>query len=116
MGISANKNEWTDKKPKMTCRDCFQRRKCYNETMNLQIFSEHGALLAEGPLADSFAIGPAILRRAGPVVTVVTATLILKEPFTATLAVGTALTLLGLILSEGNFSREKPVKEKRNRI
>ena len=44
---------------------------------------------------------------AGPVVTVVTATLILKEPFTATLAVGTALTLLGLILSEGNFRQKK---------
>ena len=38
--------------------------------MNLQILSEKSALLVEGPLADSFAIGPAILRRAGPVVTV----------------------------------------------
>ncbi len=33
--------------------------------MQFQVFAETGELLAEGPLTDSFAIGPAVLRRAG---------------------------------------------------
>ncbi len=39
----------------------------------------------------------------GPILTVSSAVLILKEPFTPFLALGTALTLIGLILSEGRL-------------
>lgn len=47
-----------------------------------------------------------------PVVTVVTAAIILGEPITILGIVGMALTLIGLIISEGRLSFKKNKKEK----